>query len=393
MDSPSNRNLSSTSVSVVSGKGGTGKSIITASIGYILAHIGFRTLIIDTDLYTAGISFFLLADSPTPVEKTLRSFLEEENTIEQYEGTRSEVPIPVVIDNDFVNGNLYLLPSMSSFVDFDHIFDIDFSKETFSSTFAELITAYQQDYGFEYILFDTRGGTDKTSMAAVQATKGVIMVTEADKTSWDVGEVILRGIDMLDSPIINYGFVINKNVLENIGAQAIEAMLKRRWKKRHLATIPLDKEAVASFQEDKVPIAIDLSMPFNIPIVNGLLPSVFSTTNWTKEHISKFEILKDAVNAKSREEEFRREQQKRVDRLVRMTILAFMSITLPLVIVLTTFTVDNKTLPLFAVIIMLLSATLVLVLSTNSEPLFRLIDLYSKVLRKLFMLPSSSKRN
>src|ERR1700737_3250626 len=47
-------------ITVASGKGGTGKTIILASLGYALQVSGQRVLFIDTDTATDGLSLFML---------------------------------------------------------------------------------------------------------------------------------------------------------------------------------------------------------------------------------------------------------------------------------------------------------------------------------------------
>jgi hypothetical protein len=108
---------------------------------------------------------------------------------------------------------------------------------------------------FDYIIFDTRGGTDQTSVAACLAAGAYMIITEADKTSWDLGDNLVRSIEdasIADARSDTYalGFVLNKNVLP---AEAIEAFLKRRWSMPHLATVPIDEAAIRAFQNDEIP--------------------------------------------------------------------------------------------------------------------------------------------
>ena len=84
MNNISNNNsiFTNKSFAIASGKGGTGKSIITASIGAILAKLGFKVLIIDTDIFTAGISFYLLGSNPRRVAVALQDVFLQNKSIE-----------------------------------------------------------------------------------------------------------------------------------------------------------------------------------------------------------------------------------------------------------------------------------------------------------------------
>ena len=46
-------------ISLVSGKGGVGKTVIVANLGLELAQRGYRVLLIDMDFFTHGLTFYL----------------------------------------------------------------------------------------------------------------------------------------------------------------------------------------------------------------------------------------------------------------------------------------------------------------------------------------------
>ena len=92
-------------ISIQSGKGGTGKTLITASIGFLLAHCGHRTLLVDSDLITRGLSFFLMGDEPYRAKYGLSDYLADDNSISDQKFIK--------IRSSFCNSNLYFLPSSS----------------------------------------------------------------------------------------------------------------------------------------------------------------------------------------------------------------------------------------------------------------------------------------
>ena len=266
-------------VATLSGKGGTGKSIITVSMGYILANCGFRTLLVDVDLFTGGMSFYSLAGNPRRSNFTLQDLF-----LGKYDLEATPVQA-IAIPAEFCSNKLFLLPALSK--GFRNRSELALHPElrdvpTFSVLLRDVISMVGRD--FEYILMDTRGGTDITSVSSALVSDGFIIVTEADKTSWDVGEVLLTAISEAAEKGLKaqaLGFVINKNVLP---PDAIVTFLRQRWDCPHLVTIPLDEHAIRFYQEDKVPVAEDAACPFSaslIPIVRKL----FVDESWPTESL------------------------------------------------------------------------------------------------------------
>lgn len=80
------------SVTVVSGKGGTGKSFVTCNAAVVLAGAGFKTLIVDADTTMASVEI-LYGISP---EKTLQHLVAGEARPEEvvYEGPNGTLVVP-----------------------------------------------------------------------------------------------------------------------------------------------------------------------------------------------------------------------------------------------------------------------------------------------------------
>lgn len=265
-------------IAVASGKGGTGKSIICASLGYALAHSGRKTLLIDMDLFTSGLTYYALPDHYVKIQYGLRDIFLENAEISQVE--------PLQITNDFCSGNLYMLPSVathrrrSSELSLAHKFN-DISH--FTTKVKSIIQYLEYKYEFENIIIDTRGGSDLTSIGTILAAEHVVIVTEADKPSWDMGTVLIDSIydasHEFDIDTILVGFIINKNVLPS---EAIELFLKKEWVAQHLATIPLSPDVIRYFQEDKVPIAEVIDNKFSNAIIN-IIYKLFEVNKWSME--------------------------------------------------------------------------------------------------------------
>jgi septum site-determining protein MinD len=293
------------SIAILSGKGGTGKSIIAASIGCLLARCGFKTMLVDVDLFTGGLTFYSLAAYPRTVSHALQELFlgsrSEEDT-ERTEVSDELFPQTVAIPNTFARGNLFLLPAHSSKVRPKSELALN-ARFRGVSSFSRTLTRCLQSSAysnFDYILLDTRGGTDVTSVGGALVAGSFILVTEADKTSWDVGSVLLNTVSEQSHktgiPSEMLGFIINKNVLP---PEAIVTFLRQRWSAPNLATIPLDGDAIRCYQEDKIPVAEDIGSLFSIALI-PVIRKLFVSDKWSRDALTELErIEKQASNAEA----------------------------------------------------------------------------------------------
>ncbi|MBU4565653.1 MAG: ParA family protein [Desulfarculus sp.] len=263
-------------IAVISGKGGTGKSLVTASIGFVLAHCGYKVLLVDMDLFTGGLTFFLsgLSEKPDRISRGLLDVFADKYEDKNKDNQNNCKIDKIKISHQFVDGNLFLLPSLSSRR--RNVSELTISKDV--STLPQIMNILFRDVigmeeSFDYIIFDTRGGSDITSVGSALTCDKLVVVTEADKVSWDTGRILLDAIEdawnayCYDDPFPGVGFILNKNVLPPEG---VETYLKKIWSAKHITTIPLDRDAIAYFQEDKMPIVEDISCEFSEAIVTGI---------------------------------------------------------------------------------------------------------------------------
>ena len=273
------------SIAILSAKGGTGKTSIAVSIGYLLAHCGFKTLLVDMDLFTHGITVYTLASYPGEIAVTLTDiFTEMDNGGHIH---------PFLIPDSFTNDKLFILPSIDEnratggaqvFLSkrFNNVAPFTMKlKDVLSETFA--------NYGFDYVVIDTRGGPDHTSIGAALATGSYIVVTEADKPSWSMNRLLMHATDEMEKKTDMHarreGFIINKNVLP---PGNIENFLKQKWGISHLGTIPSDIQATRCFQENKTPVSENTGCAFSEAVIGIVEKSLFSET-WA---IGKQRMLK-----------------------------------------------------------------------------------------------------
>lgn len=142
------------SISITSGKGGVGKTIITSNIAATMARQGNRVLIFDTDL---GLANMDVAFGVRP-EKTILDFI------------NGSCPIQDIIVE--VHKNIYLLPATSGISDMDSIEPA--IRMGIINAFNEL------EREFDVLLIDSAAGVSATAMSFVAAANKVVIVVNND---------------------------------------------------------------------------------------------------------------------------------------------------------------------------------------------------------------------
>ncbi|MDJ0730614.1 MAG: ParA family protein [Crocosphaera sp.] len=367
-------NDSSSSVKVLaiaSGKGGTGKSIIVASLGYLLAHCGFKTLLIDMDLFTNGLTFYVLRSFPRkPKISTTSIFLGEQKFVDLS---------PILIPNEFCNDKLYIFPAIPIKEDSSK-FIIDEKFNNFSSFINQVqqIIQVALNDGFEYIILDTRGGGDLTSIGSILAAEGFMIVTEADKISWDIGQRLLNNINdtvELDTlgeeiDVSRLGFIINKNVLP---AESIISFLTQAWECPSLATIPLDKNAVRCFQQNIIPVAENITIPFCVALL-PLIRKVFVSEGWDKDNKFYLNYLEKKIAEAEiiERKKLKHEANISIIRNITKVYGIFLS-TFLLVFLAYNLIISNKTNSIELALLVFITATMIIMITIFDKEFFEIV--------------------
>jgi len=272
---PSIRSSKLNTIAILSGKGGTGKSSIAASLTHFLAHCGFKTLIVDMDLFTHGISMFSLADTNMNKNQSIADLFTSNDSVENIK--------PILIPSDYTQENLYILPSLpNTSADILNLnLDSKFNDvQNFADRFKDILSAVKDKYSFDFIIIDTRGGVDLTSIGSALVAGAYIVVTETGKTSWEMGEKLIQTIKETKTKVPSestcMGFIINKNSLPSA---KIEKFLQKKWDIPFLATIPFDNQVVQFFEQTKVAVSENLGCPFSRKILDIIEKSIH-TSGW-----------------------------------------------------------------------------------------------------------------
>ncbi len=142
-------------IAFISGKGGVGKTTITANLGIALAQNGKNVLLVDSDIAMANLSL-LLGMQSSPI--TLHDVLLGESNIHDsvYEGP----------------GGIYFVPSGLS---------LESYRRVDSERLEQVVKMISPEYDF--ILLDGPAGIEKNVMATITAADQVIIITAPDSPS------------------------------------------------------------------------------------------------------------------------------------------------------------------------------------------------------------------
>jgi septum site-determining protein MinD len=227
--------ISCKSIAVVSGKGGSGKTMITATMAAILDSMGYKVLLVDADYGTAGLTFYMGLNTVTNISVGLTN-LSSQGAFDSKLLNKYSQKMNGFINSDFVgigDHRRYLRSSAETDVEGLFLRIIDDSKEK-----------------YDFILIDCRGGIDAESLMVCKAVDEVIIVAETDTTSFQATQYLVETLYDNDLSDKLSGFMINK-VFDD--PSSISRAGTASFKSQYLDSIPFDLDATKSFLVGDLP--------------------------------------------------------------------------------------------------------------------------------------------
>jgi cellulose biosynthesis protein BcsQ len=254
-------------VAIASGKGGSGKTLIAASLGYALVVSGLRVLLVDADPATDGLSLFLLGPNGM---KPIRSFTPDNTFTGVLQGFKNTGHIECkprdiyrLASDD--HGTTYkavisgkgLYGSIEDEMRVQAVPDLD--QPTFRDAVCRLFSELRAGAQFDYVLVDTRGGFAFESSDICAAADSFIVVTEPDYTSFYQDRTLMQRIstaahEMERKPLLK-GIIVNKVAAEEVtAAKGFQLELEKEFGVRFQDTyqVTLDVEAIKAYQVQKL---------------------------------------------------------------------------------------------------------------------------------------------
>lgn len=159
-------------VSFISAKGGSGKTVTCVSVGRVLAKLGYKVLLVDTDASTNGLTLFFLpyVNKHQNMQSNLaRGVFDAEGQVE---------PVASQIEQ-----GLDLIPATYRLSQTEGT-----DAETFRRSLQMVISSSTSKYDF--VLLDAQAGSDIYAQIAASLADTVVIVTEFDPISF-------QGVDRL----------------------------------------------------------------------------------------------------------------------------------------------------------------------------------------------------
>jgi septum site-determining protein MinD len=252
MTSPHSGQLAGRALAVVSGKGGSGKTMIAAAIAVIATAPAAwseidEVVLVDADFGTAGLSYYLGQRYVRNIRSGMTDLVFNDKRKKQLD---LEQMLQKVAELSPARPCLFL-----PIGDFRRLLsprESDYIKEIVSadivSTLNRVIKELRKPN--RLVIVDCRGGVDDELIAVCQAVDEIVLVAEADTTSFQATRHVSDAlVDRHLSHKIT-GFVLNK-VLED--PSVLQRTISSTFGTRYLAAVPFDLEASRAFLVGRLP--------------------------------------------------------------------------------------------------------------------------------------------
>ncbi|MBC8506570.1 MAG: MinD/ParA family protein [Anaerolineales bacterium] len=212
-------------------RGGTGKTNTSANVGALLATIGLRVAVIDTDIQSPGIHVLFGLDEKG-IDKTLNSYLWGESKIE-------EAAIDVTDRlSDAAEGKYFLIPSSIKASDIARVLRDGYNVTLLDDGYKNLLDALELDI----LIIDTHPGLNDEillSMAFADTLGIILRPDQQDYQGTSISMKLAKNLDVKDIMLI-----VNKSP-QLFQDEMVKAKVEEAYKGEVAAVIPHSDELLA----------------------------------------------------------------------------------------------------------------------------------------------------
>ncbi len=308
----SSRPISTEIIAISSGKGGTGKTLIAACLGYSLTKAGHAVLMIDADPGTDGLSLFLLGpegmdtvEMDVKPRNTFRYVLEGPNasrtgSFETFTIHRREdghrLSYEALISSKTLYGNLEAGKGQTV----DHVIP-KLERTAFREALKGLFAGLREAGRFDYVLIDTRGGFAFESTDICALADSFIVVTEPDYTSFyqdrNLIQWVNRGAEAMDTQPLLRAIIVNKATNGEESSFRLELQREFPVKFNETHVIPLDVNAITAYRHQLIPYAVNPGSDFAAHTMQAFSRIMrVVTSQWDPTRVDAWNDLVDQVS-------------------------------------------------------------------------------------------------
>jgi MinD-like ATPase involved in chromosome partitioning or flagellar assembly len=210
-------------ISIHSFRGGTGKSNVTANIATIIARMGYRVGIVDTDIQSPGIHVPFGLDE-SKIKHTLNDYLWGRCAIEAASYDVSSIFTTRQKQNWFNKnqGKIYLIPSSIKTSEISRILREGYDARLLNDGFRNLIQRLKLDYLF----IDTHPGINEETLLSAIISDVLVVILRPDKQDYQGTAVTIDVARKLDVQKIL--LVVNK-VLPSLNQEALKKQVQTTY--------------------------------------------------------------------------------------------------------------------------------------------------------------------
>ncbi len=220
-------------ISVHSFRGGTGKSNVTANLAVIIAKLGHRVAIVDTDIQSPGVHVLFQLD-PKRARYTLNDYLWGLARIEQ---AAYDVTETVIADPDGSSARLFVVPSSVDSGAIGRILNEGYDVGLLNDGFQELI----RDLRLDYLFIDTHPGVNEETLLSIAVSDVLLLVMRPDNQDFQgtaVTAELARRLNVKEMLMI-----VNK-VPGGMDRQALREKVTQLYEAEVAGVLPFNEEIV-----------------------------------------------------------------------------------------------------------------------------------------------------
>lgn len=234
-------------INIISGKGGTGKTLMSAVLGELLGNKGLRVLVVDLDIYVRGLTTLLYFHK----DEKLHLAKNEEHIVSDFLTDKNDL-LSLGMSNSNLGISRYrsfdLLPAVRRI---DETLNLDSVVENSGvgsrRRVNRLIEAIHQNGEYDLIFLDCRAGYDRIISAAHELSDITICVQEEDDISLITANNLVRQLELDSEKFNNNDNRIFRVTNKARDIKSDENLTKLTGGITHLGAIPFDIDVMNSF--------------------------------------------------------------------------------------------------------------------------------------------------